>query len=50
VFFEDAMASVDRLRRRGAHVTVTTYDGIDHINSWIHSMPQAVADFRSRLR
>jgi fermentation-respiration switch protein FrsA (DUF1100 family) len=50
VFFEDAMESVDRLRRRGAHVTVTTFDAIDHVNTWIHSMPQAVADFTSRVR
>ena len=32
VFFEDAMVSVDRLRSRGAAVTVTTFDGFDHIN------------------
>jgi fermentation-respiration switch protein FrsA (DUF1100 family) len=47
VFFEDAMASVDRLGSRGAHITVTTFDGFDHINTWIQAMPRAVADFAS---
>jgi pimeloyl-ACP methyl ester carboxylesterase len=47
VFFEDAMVSVDRLRRRGGDVTLTTFDGMDHVNSWIHSMPLAVTAFRS---
>ena len=46
-FFEDAMVSVDRLRSRGAAITVTTFDGVDHINSWIHAMPRAVTDFAS---
>ena len=46
-FFEDAMVSVDRLRSRGAAITVTTFDGVNHINSWIHAMPRAVNDFAS---
>jgi hypothetical protein len=33
VFFEDAMVSVERLRSRGGDITVTTFDGLDHINS-----------------
>ena len=41
------MVSVDRLRSRGAAITVTTFDGVDHINSWIHAMPRAVTDFAS---
>jgi hypothetical protein len=48
--FEDAMVSVDRLRARGADITVTTFDGFDHINTWIHTMPQVVTDFLSRAR
>jgi acetyl esterase/lipase len=50
VFFEDAMVSVERLRDRGADITVTTFEGFDHINTWIHAMPRAVADFASRSR
>lgn len=48
--FEDAMVSVERLRNRGADITVTTYEGSDHINTWIHAMPRAVAGFASLSR
>jgi hypothetical protein len=47
VFFEDAMLSVERLRRQGANIAVTTFDRVDHINSWIQAMPLAVTDFTS---
>jgi pimeloyl-ACP methyl ester carboxylesterase len=49
VFFADAMVSIDRLRNRGADVTVTTFDQFDHVNTWIHAMPLAVTDFRTRV-
>ena len=49
VFFADAMVSIDRLRNRGADVTVTTFDQFDHVNTWVHAMPQAVIDFRTRV-
>lgn len=45
--FEDALVSVDRLRRRGANVTVRPLPGFDHVNSWIQAMPRAATWFRS---
>ena len=45
--YEDALASVERLRSRGADVTVRTLPGFDHVNSWIQAMPRAVTWFRS---
>jgi hypothetical protein len=45
--YADALASVDRLRSRGANVTVQPLPGFDHVNSWIQAMPRAVAWFRS---
>ena len=42
VFFEDLLASVKRLRHRGAAVTIETLPGLDHVNSWIRAMPRAV--------
>jgi hypothetical protein len=45
--YADALASVDRLRSRGADVTVRPLPGFDHVNSWIQAMPRAVAWFRS---
>jgi fermentation-respiration switch protein FrsA (DUF1100 family) len=45
--YEDALASVDRLRGRGADVTVEPLPGFDHVNSWIQAMPRAVTWFRS---
>jgi hypothetical protein len=46
--YADALASVDRLRSRGAEVTVRPLTGgFDHVNSWIQAMPRAVAWFRS---
>jgi hypothetical protein len=29
---------------------VTAYEGFDHIDTWIHAMPRAVADFASLSR
>ena len=45
--YEDALVSVDRLRSRGAEVTVRRLPGFDHVNSWIQAMPRAVTWFRS---
>jgi fermentation-respiration switch protein FrsA (DUF1100 family) len=44
--YGDALVSVDRLRSRGAEVTVRQVAG-DHVNSWIQAMPRAVTWFRS---
>ena len=38
---------VDRLRSRGADVTVRTLTGFDHVNSWVQAMPRAGRWFRS---
>jgi hypothetical protein len=46
--FEEVLVSVDRLRDRGAEVTVRTLPGFDHVNSWIQAMPRAVRYFGSR--
>src|SRR5262249_58496813 len=32
--YEDALVSVDRLRSRGADMTVETLPGYDHVKSW----------------
>jgi len=45
--YADALVSVDRLRSRGADVTLRQLLGFDHVNSWIQAMPRAVAWFRS---
>jgi fermentation-respiration switch protein FrsA (DUF1100 family) len=45
--YEDALASVNRLRSRGAKVTVKRLPGLDHVNSWVQAMPRAVTWFRS---
>ena len=45
--YEDALMSVDRLRGRGADVTVEPHPDFDHVNSWIQAMPRAVTWFRS---
>jgi fermentation-respiration switch protein FrsA (DUF1100 family) len=45
VFFEDLLASVKRLRHRGAAVTIETLPGLDHVNSWSQAMPRAVRYF-----
>src|SRR5262249_17794685 len=47
VAYEDALVSVDRLRSRGADVTVWPLPGFDHVNSWIQAMPHAATWFRS---
>ncbi len=47
VFFEDALVSVNRLRNRGADVTVKTLPGFDHVGSWIQAMPRAVTYFKT---
>jgi hypothetical protein len=47
VFFEDMLVSVDRLRKRGADITVEPLPGFDHVNSWIQAMPRAVRWFRT---
>jgi hypothetical protein len=46
--FEDMLVSVDRLRKRGADVTVERQPGLDHVNGWIQAMPRAVTYFRTR--
>jgi fermentation-respiration switch protein FrsA (DUF1100 family) len=45
--FEGALISVERLRSKGADVTVRPLPGFDHVNSWIQAMPRAVNWFRS---
>ena len=45
--YDDALVSVERLRRRGATVTVRTLAGFDHVNSWIQALPRAVRWFRA---
>jgi hypothetical protein len=47
VSFEDMLVSVDRLRKRGADITVEPLPGFDHVNSWIQAMPRAVRWFRT---
>ena len=47
VFFEDMLVSVDRLRNRGADVTLEMLPGLDHVNSWVQAMPRAVRWFRT---
>ena len=47
VFFEDVLVSVNRLRNRGADVTVKTLPGFDHVSSWIQAMPRAVTYFKT---
>jgi hypothetical protein len=47
VAFEDMLVSVDRLRSRGAEVTVRRLPGLDHVNSWVRAMPRAVRYFHS---
>ena len=44
--YADALASVERLRNRGADVTFRQLPGFDHVNSWIQAMPRAVAWYR----
>jgi hypothetical protein len=43
--FEDTLVSVDRLRRRGADVSVRRLPGLDHVNSWVRAMPRAARYF-----
>ena len=43
--YEDALVSVERLRRRGATIAVRTLPGFDHVGSWIQSLPRAVRWF-----
>jgi pimeloyl-ACP methyl ester carboxylesterase len=45
--FDDALVSVDRLHRAGATITVRTFSGLDHVNSWIQTMPRAIQWFRT---
>ena len=45
--YEDALVSIERLRSRGADVTVRPLPGFDHVNSWIQAMPRAANWFRS---
>jgi fermentation-respiration switch protein FrsA (DUF1100 family) len=46
--FDDALESVDRLRRAGGDVSVRVISGgFDHINTWIQAMPRATGWFRS---
>jgi hypothetical protein len=47
VFFEDMLVSVDRLRNRGADITVKPLPGFDHVNSWVQAMPRAASYFRA---
>jgi hypothetical protein len=44
--YEDALVSVERLRRRDAMIAVRTLPGLDHVNSWIQALPRAVRWFR----
>jgi hypothetical protein len=45
--YADVLVSVERLRSRGADVTLRTLTGFDHVNSWVQAMPRAVSWFRS---
>jgi pimeloyl-ACP methyl ester carboxylesterase len=45
--YEDALVSVDRLRRNGATIAVRSFSGLDHVNSWIQAMPRAIQWFRT---
>jgi pimeloyl-ACP methyl ester carboxylesterase len=45
--YDDALVSVDRLRRGGATIAVRSFSGLDHANSWIQAMPRAIQWFRS---
>jgi hypothetical protein len=45
--YEDALVSVDRLRRRGGTISFRTLEGFDHVSSWIQALPRAVRWFRS---
>lgn len=45
--YRDALVSIDRLRRGGATVTVRSFSGLDHVNSWIQALPRALQWFRS---
>ncbi len=47
VFFDDALLSVERLRNRGADVSLETLSGFDHVNSWIQAMPRGVLYFKT---
>jgi hypothetical protein len=42
VAYDFTLVSVERLRRRGATITVRTLPGFDHVNSWIQALPRAV--------
>jgi aryl carrier-like protein len=46
-FFEDVLVSVERLRHRGADVTVRRLPGLDHVHSWVQAMPRAARYFRT---
>jgi pimeloyl-ACP methyl ester carboxylesterase len=48
--YDDALVSVERLRRRGATIAVRTLPGLDHVNSWIQALPRAVRWFRTGNR
>ena len=48
VAFEDMLVSVERLRHRGAEVTVRRLPGLDHVNSWVRAMPRAAGWFERR--
>ena len=45
--YEDALVSVDRLRRRGATIAVRTLPGFDHVKSGIQALPRTVRWFRA---
>jgi hypothetical protein len=48
VAFRDMLVSVERLRSRGAEVTVRRLPGLDHVNSWLRAMPRAAGWFERR--
>jgi alpha/beta hydrolase family protein len=45
--YDDALVSVERLRRRGGQISVRALPGFDHVNSWIQAMPRAIRWFRA---
>ena len=47
VAYDFTLASVERLRRRGATIDVRTLPAFDHVNSWIQALPRAVRWFSS---
>jgi hypothetical protein len=46
--YDEALASVRRLRALGTAVSVVALPGFDHVNSWLQAMPRAADWFRAQ--